>query len=276
MSSIPCGFCRNEFPVGRKYCPHCAHLSYFPNVKEAQEPKEIKALDRRYAAALRDAAGRGARKKVQSFEVTTRSSKAVRVLPLRELERLASSDKEIFSTYYKLLEAEVRVPDDTKWDVLRARADDTLFPGYKEEIRFAALSLDGVGPESYGECSFVLRDDMIAHRASVFEGNSALIMKRKLNVPPGFRAPWEERAKLCVAKLAGAINSRTKEAQFPGILLKGGSSEKEDFVEVHIWGPMTMRTVERIWVRRKTRRQSFIKALRDRIKGLGVVLGIVP
>ena len=54
---------------------------------------------------------------------------------------------------------------------MRVFADDALFPGYKEQIRFAALSLDGKGLSSYGECTLILRDHMIAHRASVLEGN---------------------------------------------------------------------------------------------------------
>jgi len=176
-------------------------------VKAAQVPAEKGALERRYQAALRDAASRGAEADIGRFEAAVANSKAVIARPLRELDRLVASDKELFPTFYRLLGEEVRLPHGNQWDLLRRIADEALFPGYKEEIRFAALSLDGIGLSTYGECSFVFREDMIAHRATVFEENSAVFMKRHAYEPPvGHRATWGERVKLCTAKLAVPSN----------------------------------------------------------------------
>jgi hypothetical protein len=196
---------------------------------------------------------------------------------MRELDRLAASDKELYPTYYGLLEGQIRLPHGNEWDVLRGIADEALFPGYKEEIRFAALSLDGLGLPGYGECSFVLRDAMIAHRASIFEENSALSMKKHAYVPPpGHRATWGDRAKLCAVKTAGDIGASTGADQFPKLLLEPGATPEEDrFVEVHIWGPMTIRSIERVVVG-KLRRQSVRKSLRDRLAAFGAVLEEVP
>lgn len=273
MTSAACDYCGHEVPLSWNHCPHCARPGLFPNVRATQVPAEQEALERRYQAALQDASSRGAEAEVGKFEAAAASSKAVRALPMRELDRLASSDKELFPTFYGLLGAEVRLPHGNQWDLLRRIADEALFPGYREEIRFAALSLDGTGLSSYGECSFVFRDDMIAHRASMFEENSTAFLKRHAYDPPmGHRATWTERGKLCVAKLAGRIGPGTPEAQFPGILLRAGAaSEDDDFVEVHIWGPMSLRTVERILMP-VTRRKAIRKALRDRLKGLAVIL----
>jgi hypothetical protein len=273
MSSNPCEYCGNEVPLSWNYCPHCARPGLFPNVKAAQVPAEKKALERRYQAALRDASSRGAQADVGKFETVVANSKAVMARPLRELDRLAASDKELFPTFYRLLGEEVRLPHGNQWDPARRIADEALFPGYKEEIRFAALSLDGAGLSSYGDCSFVLRDDMIAHRASVFEENSTVFMKRHAYEPPeGHRAAWGERAKLCVAKLARTIGPGMPEDQFPAILLRPGATPEDDeFVEVHIWGSMSLQTVERILVR-TSRRKAFRKALRDRLQGLGVMV----
>lgn len=255
------------------HCPHCARPGLFPNVKAAQTPAEKDALEKRYQKARRSGAARGADQEIESFEKATTASKAVIARPARELDRLAESPQELFATYYKMLEAEIRLPHGNQWDLLRRNADDVLFPGYKREIQFAALSLDGVGLSNYGECSFVLRDDMIAHRASVFEGNSAVLMRRKkYELPPGFRVSWGERAKLCVAKLAETIDPGTPDAQFVGILLQAGpSSEDDSFIEVHIWGPMSIWTVERVVIS-ASGRKSFRKALRDRLQAVGVVL----
>ena len=270
----PCKDCGNEVPLAWNHCPHCGRPGLFPNVKATQVPAEKEALERRYQAALRNASGRGAEAEVKKFETAVTSSKAVMARPLRELDRLAASDKELFSTFYRLLGEEVRLPHGNQWDLLRRIADEALFPGYKEEIRFAALSLDRNGLSSYGECSFVLRDDLIAHRASVFEENSAVFLKRHqaYEAPAGHRAVWGERGKLCVAKLAGCIGPSTPDAQFPGILLRTGATSGEDeFVEVHIWGPVSIRTMERILMS-TPRKKTFWKALRDRLQGLNVEL----
>lgn len=214
---------------------------------------------------------------VEEFEAAVRDSKAVIARPMRELDRLSASDQELFPTYYGLLQAEVRLPHGNKWDGLRGIADEALFPGYKQHIRFASLSLDGAGLTRYGECSFVLRETMIGHRASVYEENSAESLKRhRYESPLGHRATWSNRAKLCVAKMAGDIESSSRRDQFPSLLLQTGATPEEDrFVEVHIWGPMTMRTVERILLPR-LRRQAVRRSLQDRLGGLGVELEEIP
>jgi hypothetical protein len=273
MASDPCEYCGNEVPLSWSHCPHCARPALFPNVRAAQELAEQEALERRYQEARRDASSRGAEVDVGRFETAVASSKAVIARSFTELDRLAASDKELFPTFYRLLGEEVRLPHGNQWDILRRIADEALFPGYKEEIRFAALTLDGAGLSSYGECSFVLREDMIAHRASVYEENSAVFLQRHAYEPPlGHRAPWEDRAKLCVAKLAGRIETGMPESQFPSILLRAGSSPgDDDFVEVHIWGPMSLRTVERISISTPTAK-ALRKTLRDRLKDVGVTV----
>ena len=193
--------------------------------------------------------------------------------PMRELDRLIASDQEMIPSYYGLLAGQVRLPHGNQWDGLRGTADEALFPGYKEHIRFAALSLDGQGLSSYGECSFIFRDKMISHRASVYEENSAVSLKKHGYEPPlGHRATWAERARLCVAKLGERIKPKTTLDQFSHLLLQPGRSSGEDgFVEVHVWGPMTIRSIERILVG-KQRRRAARKALRDRLKTFGVEL----
>lgn len=275
MSSTSCKDCGNEVPLSWNYCPHCGKPGLFPNVRAAQMAPEQKALDARYQAAVLAAKERGCRKVAEAFEAEAGRSKAVISRSLRETEILAASDQELYTTYYKKLGAQARVPHGNKWDRLRGHADEELFPNYREDIRFGALSLDGAGIPSYGDCTLVLRDDMISHRASVFEENSALFMESHgYEAPPGYRADWQNRGKLCVAKLAEEIHPTTAPEQFIGILLRPGSTPEEDrFVEVHIWGPISRRTLESIHLQAglKTRR-TFIKALRERLAEAGVTL----
>ncbi|HSN86294.1 MAG TPA: hypothetical protein VL025_06015 [Thermoanaerobaculia bacterium] len=276
MHSSSCPSCGNEVPLSRELCPHCGHQGPPPNVKAASTIEERQALDRRYQAAVQEAEARGAGKAVEALEVALRESKAVTARSFRELDRLASSDKEIFSTYYNLVRADVRLPHGNDWDELRSVADEKLFPFYKDQIRFAALSLDGAGLPHYGEASFVFRESMIAHRASVYEENSALFLKRHAyQPPPGHRATWAERAKLAVAKLAGEVDAVATAERFADLLLGAGAASAEDdrFVEVHIWGPLSIRTVERALLTGSRKGQrSARKAVRDCLKYVGLTL----
>ena len=142
--------------------------------------------------------------------------------------------------------------------LIRRITDALLFGPNMDEIRFAALSLDGFGLDNYGACSLVLREEMIAHRASVFDENSVTFMEhREIGVrdanslPAGYRAPWADRHRLCVAKLARNLDSSTQSAEFGSLLLKPAETSADDnFVEVHVFGPMTIRTFAQVKVRR--------------------------
>jgi len=277
-----CDFCGNSFPISEARCPHCGRPGLFPNVYAAEDADEHAALERRYLSAKQSARSSGSGDVFDQFENAATNSQAVIARPAGELQRLATSDRELYATFYQLRDAGVRLPAGEKWDTLRAVADEMLFSGYKEQIRFAALSLDGVGLINYGDCSITLRAEMIAHRASVFEENSVLfmdhhdIMARDAHrLPQGHRATWDGRGKLCALKLAAQFKPETTADEFPQLLLRqGASSEDDDFVEVHIWGPMTIRSIKRAVFtlprRQRTLRGVIDKANRRRLEKFGV------
>lgn len=284
QKTIECEFCHNHFPSASERCPHCARPGLFPNVRAADDDDERNALNRRYQEAISAAASRKTDQTVKDFEAAVTRSQAVIARSLNELQRLANSDNELYATYHQLVEAGLRIPSGEKWDIIRVLTDDALFPGYKQHIRFAALSLDRIGLYNYGECSLVLRDDMIAHRASVFEENSVVWMAKHQiqipeanNLPKGYRAAWSERAKLAVPKLADKIQPTTQPHSYPGLLLQQGTNSEEDqFIEVHIWGPITARTFEHVIVKQPQRRASgvILKALREKLRTAGVKMEI--
>ena len=263
-------------------CPHCAQPSRFPNVLQAEEPEEQRSLDARYQQAKQDAANRGAHQAVQQFETEVKTSQAVITRPFEEVARLAKSDKELYATYYQL--TQLRIPLGETWDLLRDIADTALFgPRVKSEIRFATLVLDDEGLSNYGNCSVLLKEDLIAHRATVFHENSVMFMKRR-NIkfsdapalPLGYRATWAQRHLLCVAKLAGRLGASTLAAQFPRLLVKPGTPETDEFVEVHVFGSMTVRTFARVIVRPKKRhpKKSQCLALEHELTKAGVPLEV--
>lgn len=243
-----CHDCRNVISPSASKCPHCGRPGIFPNVNIAIY--EQSALETRYKKEIEDAKSSGLIANVEDFERAANKSSAVISRSLDELQRVAGSDNQLYATYYEL-EA-IRMPSGEDWDSRRQVADFIFFTNYQREIRFAALSLDSVGLSNYGDCSWVLREEMITHRTSVFEMNTTIFVRdNKITgadeLPKGYRAIWDDRAKLCVTKLAKKINSKTKPNEYQYLLLyQGATSADDDFVEVHIFGPMTIRTIEEV------------------------------
>ena len=179
-------------------------------------------------------------------------SEAVVTLYAPEVFRLAVNDKELYASFYDLVRAGVRLPSEGFWDQVREAVDSRLFNYYKEHIRFAALSLNRRGLSHYGDCYLVLKENMIAHRATVFEENSVVFMHRRQvpitgELPTGYRAIWQDRGRLAVAKLAASISPNTVTADFPTLLLRDGKKPEDDqFVEVHIYGSLSIYSVAEV------------------------------
>ena len=124
-------------------------------------------------------------------------------------------------------------------------------------LSFGALSLDGRGAASWGECSIVLKDVAVRSRATVFEENSVYFCERRMLgvhnpvVPAGYRATWDNRHRLAAAKLEPFLQTGTIPEDFAGILLTPASKPRQEgFVEVHIYGPLHRDSIERLVIRR--------------------------
>ena len=278
-----CPNCSEPIPLTVTDCPHCGRAVGFPNVQLAIQKEQQERLQERYDLALAKASADGTRALVEQFEATCETSEAVICRYLGELSRLANSDDEIYATFYQRVDSGLRIPGGSTWDTLRAMADTALFGEQnKKHIRFAALSLDGKGLTNYGECSLVLKTPMIAHRSSVFEENSVIFMRKHgitaandYQIPVGHMAAWDDRRKLCVAKLAGSVVPGDSVTTFPSILLGSGTTTGDDhFVEVHIWGSITIRSVREIRVDRWVTQPSDveIQVLEDRLSRYSIAL----
>jgi hypothetical protein len=284
-----CQVCTNKFHMPAERCPHCAEPGIFSNVWAANRPEDLAALELRYQSALDGINVRACDAVAQDFAVELERAKAVIARHIHDVERLSFRDSECFVIFHQALEGGLRVPDGDAWNELRYAADEALFPLYKKEIHCAALSLDDLGPLSYGAWSITLRTPMIERRASVFEENSMTFVKLRTvplagadEVFRGFRASWTDRVKLCIAKLGGALTTAMKRTEFPGLLLgQTGATDTDKFVEVHIWGPMTMRTAEKVVLTKTTdtrrlAKKSRLDAIRDNLKKLDVKLEVRP
>jgi hypothetical protein len=143
------------------------------------------------------------------------------------------------------------------------------------------LSLDdfGVTDPAYGECHLLLKSSFIEDRASVFEENTFSFMERHKIVagkgmPKGYRAAWKDRHKLGVSKLAPKITHHTENAVLNDIL-KSGYDKTADFIEVHIFGSINSKTIEKLTVLNNKITKSQRKLLEAHAKKIDLQLSFV-
>ena len=206
----------------------------------------------RYNDAVTSAEARGVSTELKAFEAAVGTSKAIMNRSLGALSNWLDGPSELFLTFHNQIKYLGRVPDQTDWDQQRESAEAAINPFCYQELSFAALTLDGRGMIYYGPYSVTLRSVTIEDRASVFEQNPFYFNKIHHVVagqspPRGYRSPWDGRRRLAVAKLQPRIMPGCTESQFPDILMDPRRNESEcDFVEVHIFGSVNRRAIERI------------------------------
>ncbi len=246
------------------------------------------ALDLRYQASRAEGVARGVDAELTELEAIAAAADVVGSRWIGKVEELASGDSQLYPSYYQLLEGEVQSPASDEWNELRARADATLFPGYFKEIRFGVLSPDGAGAPGYGDCDITFRRAMIAHRTTFYEENSLLFADRVLmagrsgvtlprpireDLPRGYRARWQDVGRLAVTKLGHKVSAGATADDLRGLLLEPGVRAVEhQFIEAHIYGSMTRRTMERVRIRAEMRRGRTARErqLQERLESIGV------
>jgi len=235
-----------------RFCPTCGQDIGFPNVRDANRKEEREALEARYKKAVDDSKANHSHPSLENFEKIAQTSSAVININIDHLHRFLTYDNELYSTYDLQVSGQTRKSAKTQDDRDRRTVEAMLFGGYGQEIRYAALSLDGIGLKSYGACAVKLRDIAIAKRATVLEKNSYHFLeehgiKFKDPIPPGYKAIWQERHKVAVAKLAAEISSSTSPDDYPKILLfSEGNRQTDRFIEVHIFGAFDNNAIESV------------------------------
>jgi hypothetical protein len=160
-----------------------------------------------------------------------------------------------------------------EYDTYRDSVSGKLCPVYYKDIHYAYLSLDGVGMEYYGGCSLTLKTELISKRASVFEENGFHFLEKHQvvgseKIPHGYRATWENRSKLALAKLHYKLSDSTLPSEFPLLLLNG-----EDCIEVHIYGQIHLKAVEEVSLGVLNNPQKvLLETYRNKLEGIGVNL----
>ncbi|MDO9058435.1 MAG: hypothetical protein Q7U92_05355 [Bradyrhizobium sp.] len=185
------------------------------------------------------AAVRGATDSLSEFADAVTGSRAVMNRRLDDLHSWSVSNSQFFASFHSQVRDGVIAARENGWDEQRTSAENTINPIYFEKLQVAALCLDDLGMSYYGPYCVVLRDQLIANRASVFEENPFLFCKKHAvysgaTPPLGFRATWANRASLAKAKCGNNVLPNTDPSEFPAILMSSDrDSDKCDFIEVH-------------------------------------------
>lgn len=226
----------------------------FINVETAEAPNHVIALEKRFAVAVADAKTRGCGTEISEFEKAVDSSKAVIGCRLSKLHELTVADG-IFANYYNLMQTRFRrdpTVGEPNWNTLRPQVE-IEFMGSDQHIRslhYANLTISGESLPHYGECTVILRDDMTAHRSSVFIENSALYFFRNgPKIADGSRCAWEKRGKLAVAKVGHSVTQGMTDSDFSDLLQKAGPKRDgmdDQFIEVQVFGELTIHSFESI------------------------------
>jgi hypothetical protein len=220
----------------------------FPNVNECSQKEELEALEKRYQEKVELAAEKGEEDKRIEFEEEVKKSKAVINVDLDYLHFFIVGKHSLYSTYQLQTEGETRDYTRSEFDKERLGIEGTLFGSYGEEIRYAALSLDGSGLKSYGDFTIALADEAVKLRTTLLEENSyGFIRRHKIlagdKIPRGYRAVWKDRQKLAVAKLIDKALLTKKENYATIVLESTGDRTKDEYIEVHIYGKINKEAI---------------------------------
>lgn len=248
---IKCGY---ENPLANENCVHCGTFLGFPNVNECLQKEELEALEKRYKEKVDSAAGNGYDDSRIEFEEIIKKSMAVINVNLDDLHMFVVGNNTLYSSYQLQTGGETRDFAPSEFDRKRLGIEGTLFGSYGRNIRYAALSIDGKGLKSYGDFTIIISDTAIEERATLLEENSYRFIKThkilagdiSKRMPRGYRAVWNDRSKLTVARLLEKALLTTVENYAKIVLLSTGNRKTDDFIEVHIYGKLSNTSIQAV------------------------------
>ena len=258
-------------------CSTCGTDAGAPNVREAQRPSEMAALENRFRDALARADAHDTRRETDDFARALERSSAVVNCELPFLKDFVTRPNLLFASYHRGVQAGIRKAAEGVRDRDRTTADALMFGSYSKDIEFAALSLKDTGLSSYGPYSLKLRNVAVEKRSSLLEENSFSFIRHhnlgfQVPIPPGYRSTWGERAKLAVAKLADFITCGMNETDFQSlVLLDTGNRETDSFIEVHIFGTFDREAIDAVSgpkLKKRSRDVAIWEVVKENLKAL--------
>jgi hypothetical protein len=247
-----CPACGNEVALSDKSCLVCGSSEIgFQNVRAARLPSEVDALAVRFGEAQISISARNVTNEASQFAKIVHESKAVMARSLGALAAWVNGDSPLYKTFHHQI-TEGRAPEDNKYDKTRAATEAMIHPFWFQEISYAALTSNELGLDYYGAYSVLLRTSTIEKRATVFEENPYVFFKRHSvsigeQMPFGYRADWENRPVLAMAKLHSKLKKGMDSKNFGEVLIDSSSKTGEaDCIEVNIYGPIHHKCIESV------------------------------
>jgi hypothetical protein len=240
----------------------------------------LKALDYRYKNALDEAKKEGVEENFFKIQSAAAMTQAVICMPLARLVPVLTDEASLISTYSLQVASGLRSPQSGGADSVRNSVEEAFFPNYAQHIRFAALSFDGWGQTAYGGCSVELKEVAVRARSTVFDSPLFNFVTKKgvvltNEIPKGFRATWDDRAKLAAAKIDAASDVSTEQA-CARLFIPLIENTTSDCMEVHIYGSLNRYSISRVSMVKEKRKADILiqKAVQEMLKKDGVAIRI--
>jgi hypothetical protein len=237
--TVDCPDCGKPVDYWRDRC-RCGCFIGFPNRRQADADRP--ELMQRYDAARADARARGAEPLLDKLEALADQTLPVIAMSFAACDDILRAKK--YRNYEWRTASGEQDPAGPPDHADRMKVGAQLYPMYQQHIHYAALSPDGRGLTSYGPVAMRWRvtPSYLGRRASLLEEDSFKFYDRHslgglgAAVPAGYRAAWEDRARLAAAKLAPRLTAATGEGALPRLLLHAGPTHGDnEFIEMAIY-----------------------------------------
>ena len=234
-------------------CASCGTNLGFPNVRKANLPDEVKALNTRVQKSEKNAEATGVYDEfINLMDAVDQHSKVIVSMPVDIALNIVTNIKYQFVNYERLVGAGVLTPAEFPNDAHRKIVAGTLFANFGEQIIYGALSLSERGLSTYGDIYCVLKEVAIDERTSFLNTNSYEFIEKygNSNHPAGYRSDWSNRAKLVGAKLEENALIRKSQGikDWEKIILvcDGKNRDRDEFIEAHIFGAFNVFSIEKM------------------------------
>lgn len=279
LNCSECSECSEPLPYYGTECPVCSSFIGFPNVRKAES--EEGELNSRYESATSSLEVKGATAVSQEFQDAVNSSNVVMARSLTQMIPVIANENQLVATFHGQVAANARLAEQNEFDQTREAFESKIYPYDYKDIHYAALSLNNIGISYFGNCHIKFKNDLIKRRSTVFEENVYDFLKKyqvqttgNSKVPKGFRAAWDQRGKLAVCKLHSMLNSETSSEEFQGIVSCEDPVKGNDFIEVHIYGNIHLKSFDVITAVGQLRppELALLDAYRPKLEDYGIKL----
>lgn len=183
---------------------------------------------------------------------------SVATISLSEAATLNILNGDVYKNYWATLNDKQRAVAMRQHHADRDKVDSAVHTAYKEGIIDAALSPDGYGLPSYGAVCITIKAKSIEKVSSLLRDNAYRFYTDyglgalSAIEPPGWRATWDDRGLLGVAKLARGLTPGCSDEEIGSLILTSANDRSGDaFIEVHIYRhELTANDIETVRVNR--------------------------